>query len=43
MEALPSVGIAKELSVTEILHVVTFLVRLVLGITTPRELHQEIM
>jgi ankyrin repeat protein len=43
MEALPSVGIAKEVSVTEILHVVTFLVRLVLGITTPRELHQEIM
>jgi hypothetical protein len=42
-EALPSVGIAKEWSVTVILQVVAYLVREVLGITTPRELHQAIM
>jgi hypothetical protein len=42
-EALPSVGIAKEWSVTEIMQVVAYLVREVLGITTPRELHQAIM
>jgi hypothetical protein len=42
-EALPSVGIAKELSVMEILQVVAYSVREILGITTPRELHQFII
>jgi hypothetical protein len=45
-EALPSVGIAKEWSITEILQVVAYLVRLVrevLGITTARDLHEEMM
>jgi hypothetical protein len=40
---ITSLGIAKEWSITEILKVVAYLVRDVLGISTPRELYQTIM